>query len=693
MRNGNVAVAALVPIIAESYGIHKFLISMLRAMYSSSSADELLQPLKERFFVQHRRLYEFYADCSSIRYLTTLITIPKIPYDPPNLTVQDDGTVITPPTQERAPESPEPTPQPIQSQPTGAITDAYIKAQRDFELEQQKMEQERQAQLLQQQQQQQQQQQYWAEQQRQQAETQMLAQQQLLADQVQRQAQGRVAELERDLLALRGQYDKDQLMLEQYDQRVQALEQEIGNTSQTAQQQIASRDEQLTRLQEQVTYWKNKYESLAKLYTQLRQEHLNLLTKFKKIQQKASSAQEAIDKREKLEKEMKAKNIELADLIRERDRAKLELDRLKSSKNKEYETLELRNRDLEDRLATTERAQSSNLSSIFAQHNKEIDDLQKRLQNSLSISDPNRLADLENKLREKEMELEMTQQTMEETIKDLASQQHETDEAMNNQIDEVLQAHVNKLSSLIDSLLKAGADRIQDAVFELDSPMQAGNYNASPEYLATLIEKCSDVCTDFAKAFSDYIVDGPEGDQVAVINTITTLTTAIAEILLNTKGLTRLTKLDDYQDDLVDTARDTAEITQVFFEGLLSENLQGLSIEDQTDKAINGNIDVQEMLQALLQLVESLKAPNNRIDLNNVKGELSDLVDREMASASKAIDDAFAHLNDLLLRPIDPTISAFDTEINKSILASAMAIINAIKLLIQASIASQEEIV
>ncbi|GME83655.1 unnamed protein product [Ambrosiozyma monospora] len=32
MRNGNVAVAALVPIIAESYGIHKFLISMLRAI-------------------------------------------------------------------------------------------------------------------------------------------------------------------------------------------------------------------------------------------------------------------------------------------------------------------------------------------------------------------------------------------------------------------------------------------------------------------------------------------------------------------------------------------------------------------------------------------------------------------------------------------------------------------------------------
>ena len=60
---------------------------------------------------------------------------------------------------------------------------------------------------------------------------------------------------------------------------------------------------------------------LAKLYSQLRHEHLELLQKFKGVQLKAASAQEAIDRREKLERELKTKNLELADMIRERDRA------------------------------------------------------------------------------------------------------------------------------------------------------------------------------------------------------------------------------------------------------------------------------------------------------------------------------------------------------------------------------------
>jgi len=75
--------------------------------------------------------------------------------------------------------------------------------------------------------------------------------------------------------------------------------------------------------------WKSKYDALAKLYSQLRHEHLELLGKYKQMQLKAASAQEAIDKREKLEREMKTKNLELADMIRERDRALYDLDRVK----------------------------------------------------------------------------------------------------------------------------------------------------------------------------------------------------------------------------------------------------------------------------------------------------------------------------------------------------------------------------
>lgn len=88
-----------------------------------------------------------------------------------------------------------------------------------------------------------------------------------------------------------------------------------------------SKDELIKQLQEQVALWRNKYEALAKLYSQLRTEHLDMLSKYKQLQLKASSAQEAIDKMERMERDVKAKNLELAGMIKERDRARFDLDR------------------------------------------------------------------------------------------------------------------------------------------------------------------------------------------------------------------------------------------------------------------------------------------------------------------------------------------------------------------------------
>ena len=59
--------------------------------------------------------------------------------------------------------------------------------------------------------------------------------------------------------------------------------------------QLSSKDDLIRQLQDQVTLWRNKYEALAKLYSQLRAEHLEMLSKFKQMQLKANSAQDAID--------------------------------------------------------------------------------------------------------------------------------------------------------------------------------------------------------------------------------------------------------------------------------------------------------------------------------------------------------------------------------------------------------------
>jgi hypothetical protein len=62
-----------------------------------------------------------------------------------------------------------------------------------------------------------QQQRDFEEQQRQQAERERQAQEELLRQQYNNHAMGRAAELEREILAMRGQYERDQMMLEQYD--------------------------------------------------------------------------------------------------------------------------------------------------------------------------------------------------------------------------------------------------------------------------------------------------------------------------------------------------------------------------------------------------------------------------------------------------------------------------------------------
>lgn len=184
----------------------------------------------------------------------------------------------------------------------------------------------------------------YAEQQRLQQERETQAQhqlqEQLLRDQMSQQwtqqQAGQAAQLQQEMLAMRGQYERDQMLLEQYDRRVKALEQELGSIGFNIGAQMSAKDELIAQLQQQIETWKNKYEALAKLYSQLRTEHLDLLNKTKGFQLKANSAQEAVDKMERMERDVKAKNLELADMIRERDRARYDLDRLKSVSNSHF---------------------------------------------------------------------------------------------------------------------------------------------------------------------------------------------------------------------------------------------------------------------------------------------------------------------------------------------------------------------
>lgn len=76
--NNECRISALVPLVKESFGIYKFITSMVRAMHRRTGDEDALQPLRERYNAQHYNLRRFYYECSNLKYLTGLINVPKL---------------------------------------------------------------------------------------------------------------------------------------------------------------------------------------------------------------------------------------------------------------------------------------------------------------------------------------------------------------------------------------------------------------------------------------------------------------------------------------------------------------------------------------------------------------------------------------------------------------------------------------
>ncbi|KAF9936324.1 sla2 Src-like adaptor 2, partial [Modicella reniformis] len=679
--NNECRIAALVPLVEESYAIYKFATSMLRAMHKRTNDPEGLVLLRQRYNAQHYALIKFYYECSNLKYLTSLISVPKLPQDPPNL-LGSDSPPLTP--QRRVVRETPPPQAPAEADWAAQQRD-IARQQREYELEQQRLQQQQELEQQQQRMEALRLQQNFEEQQRQQMEREHLQREQLAREQMQRQAEGRLAELERDVLALRGQYERDQMLINQYDTRVKSLEQEIQLTALNAQQQLASKDSMIQNIQEQINIWRSKYEALAKLYSQLRQEHLDLLTKFKSVQLKANSAQEAVDKMERMQKEIKDKNLQMADMVRERDRAKNELLRWQNTQNDEIARLK---RDLEmanGRVEDLGRSKSSEVGAMVAKFNREKQDLED-LAN----------AEIERMKIENEEEKAVLESGLDETLLELATLkegQSEHSTALQGRFDNMMIAHKIKLKEILDSILDTCVNKVEESLYNLESPTQPGNQHATPEFTLSIIEKAQTASTEFELALMQYLRTSASNDvnQIEAIRTALSLSQTLAEVVDNAKGITRLAKRDEDAEEIIRQAKSSALATQEFFTNVMSSHLGGLSPEGSIKTITRSNENVQAAVERLAKLAENLIPKNNQLDPRRT--DLGDMVETEMGNAARAIEAATARLQALVARPKGEGLSAIELQVHASILESAMAMMNAIGHLIKCATVSQQEIV
>ncbi|KAI0735019.1 cytoskeleton assembly control protein [Earliella scabrosa] len=704
--NNECRISALVPLVKESWGIYRFITSMLRAMHRRTNDIEALEPLRSRYSQQHYALRKFYYECSNLKYLTGLINVPKLGQEPPNLL--DNGSAPDLPA--RPTTTTVKTPPPATPQPSAAEINEQARMLKQYEEQQAALVAAREAEEQQRKAMEEQQRREFEQRQAEQAERERLAQEQLMQQQMQQQmmqysnqAAQQVHDLEREVLAMRGQYERDQLMLEQYDRRVKALESELASVSTNVNSQMMSKDELIRQLQEQVVMWQKKYEALAKLYSQLRTEHLDMLAKFKQMQLKANSAQEAIDKMERMERDLKAKNLELADMIRERDRARFDLDRQKSAHKDEIDRLRREISFANERAEDAARSKSSEVSGVLSKYNRQLTELEDSLRaKQMQIDDllsklDHASGDLERLREEKDQEIAILQEGMDATIQQLSEAQQNqglNEEATNAQIDTLILDNRKKLNQIIDSILNACVQKVDEAIYELESPAQAGNLNSTPEYTLSMIEKAVNNATDFATVFNLYLGGEPGGDHVDVIKGANELAQSLSDVLINTKGITRLVD-DEVSDKLINVAKNAGDTGLRTFLNLQSYKLDLIPQPTQRKEvAMRNNGEVRGALAKLSEVVDGLVPKGGKAGALKTNGDLGDLVEQEMLGAAKAIEAATERLQQLQSRPRDSSrYSAVDLQVHDAILASALAITNAIARLIQAATESQQEIV
>ncbi|KAF8078852.1 ANTH domain-containing protein [Lyophyllum atratum] len=702
--NNECRISSLVPLVKESWGIYRFITSMLRAMYRRTNDVDALEPLQQRYTSQHHNLRRFYYECSNLKYLTGLINVPKLAAEPPNLLDSGDAPDL-PARPKTAMKSP--SPPPSAPSPNAAEINEQARMLKQYEDQQAALQAQREDDERRRLEQEQQQQREFEQRQIQQAEAQRLAQERLMQEQMynsQAHAAQQAGELERELLAMRGQYERDQIFLEQYDRRVKMLEAELANASANIGSQMMSKDELIKQLQDQVTLWRNKYEALAKLYSQLRTEHLDMLSKFKQMQLKANSAQEAVDRMERMERELKAKNLELADMLRERDRARFDIDRQKSSHKEEIDRLRRELNFANERAEDSSRSKNSEVSTVMNKYNRQLSELEDSLRaKQLQIDDllsklNNASGDLERLREEKDQEIMILQEGMDSTIQQLSETQQNqgiVDETTNAQIDTLILDNRKKLNQIIDSILQACVHKVDDAIYELESPTQAGNLNSTPEYTLSMVEKAVNNATEFATIYNLYLGGEVGGDHVEVIKSANEFAQSLFDVLINTKGITRLASDDDASDKIINVAKLAGDVGLRFFENLQSYKLDLLQPSQRKDVAMRNNSQARDALAKLSEVVDGLIPKGAKAGaLARANGDIGDIVEQEMSSAARAIELATQRLQELMSRPRDSSrFSAVDLQVHDSILSAAMAITNAISRLIKAATDSQQEIV
>uniref|UniRef100_A0A8C7V531 I/LWEQ domain-containing protein n=1 Tax=Oncorhynchus mykiss TaxID=8022 RepID=A0A8C7V531_ONCMY len=439
---------------------------------------------------------------------------------------------------------------------------------------------------------------------------------------------------------------------------------------QRVQKQRALVENEQLRMELEATRRRNAEHEIAteQRYTKLKEKHTELVSSHAELLRKSADTVKILSATQQTQEEVERTKQQLAFEV---DRIKLDAD-MKLEEQK-FEMKKLK-RDFEEKqaevehvkgtLQRTEKVGEQLTSSMLAlQAEKE------RLMRSASEKE----AELSSLSQAAQLQQSSLQQERDQSTRELGELQGKLQEKSRREV-QLQQKLLEEQFSLLQGTVSEAEYIIQDAVAKLDDPLHI-RCTSSPDYLVSRAEATLGSIDKVKKGHSDYLTN--MGDTGGLLRALTNFSHLAADTIINGSATAHLAPTD-HADRLTENCRGCATQSLQFLKDLKSKaSLQ------RADPA-----SIRIVVEKILKLGEELRPKG--MDVR--QDELGDLVDKEMAATSAAIEKAVSRIDEMMNQARMDT-SGVKLEVNERILYSCTDLMKAIHLLVLTSTDLQKEIV
>uniref|UniRef100_A0A3B1K6U9 Huntingtin-interacting protein 1-related protein n=1 Tax=Astyanax mexicanus TaxID=7994 RepID=A0A3B1K6U9_ASTMX len=494
-----------------------------------------------------------------------------------------------------------------------------------------------------------------------------------------------IESLKREIEALRTELEKikaeAQRYITQLKSQINSLEAELEE--QRVQKQRALVENEQLRMELEATRRRNaEHESIQSTfveadkraqatelrYNKLKEKHAELVANHAELLRKSADTVKMLSATQQTQEEVERTKQQLAFEV---ERAKQESD-MKLEEQK-FEMDKLR-RDLEEKILEIQRMKGTlqTCEKASDQINSSMTSLQvekERLMRCVSEKE----AELSSLRQATQLKQSSLDQERERSSKELHELQSKLKEKQSHE-KQLQQRMLEEQFALLQGTVSEAEMIIQDAVAKLDDPLHI-RCTSSPDYLVSRAEATMGSIDKVQSGHAHYLKN--MGNAGALLRALTQFSHLAADTIINGSATAHMAPTDN-ADRLTENCRGCATQSLHF--------LQELKSKDSLKGADPSSIRV--MVQKILRIAQDLRPKGMDVG----KEELGDMVDKEMAATSAAIEEAVRRIDEMMNQARRDT-EGVKLEVNERILNSCTDLMKAIRLLVLASTDLQKEIV